>query len=60
MLARGLQLIQLKSFTSQNKQIISGGGEGESKYVSLSVNRAPRQLGYDMIRSRQLCICKAA
>ena len=47
MLACGLQLIQLKIFTSQNKQIISGGGEGESKYVSLSVNRAPRQLGYD-------------
>ena len=41
MLACGLQLIQLKIFTSQNKQIISGGGEGESKYVSLSVNRAP-------------------
>ena len=47
MLARGLQLIQLKMFTSQNKQIISGGGEGESKYVSLYVNLSPRQLGYD-------------
>ena len=48
MLACGLQLIQLKIFTPQHKQIISGGGEGESKYVSLSVNRAPCQLGYDI------------
>ena len=46
-MSRGLHLIHLKIVTAQNKRIISGGGEGESKHVSLYVNLSPRQLGYD-------------